>query len=92
MSLVWMILALGVSFLTIMVVLQLLDAGIRPSARRLVAFAVGSLMLLEGALVLLRSSNLSEAATSATAVHGVALIVAGAGIWGIAHRSRWRKT
>jgi hypothetical protein len=90
-SLVWMIPALGVSVLTVVVVLQLLDVDAGRSAGRLIASAVGVLMLLEGALVWLTSPGFSDDAGITTATHGVALMVAGAGIWGIAHRALWSR-
>jgi hypothetical protein len=86
-----MIPALGVSVLTVAVVLQLLDGGISSSARRLIASAVGILMLLEGALVLFTSPGFSDASGMTTATHGVVLVVAGAGIWAIAYRSLWSR-
>jgi hypothetical protein len=85
-----MIPALGVSVLTVAVVWQLLDAGAGRSAARLIASVVGVLMLLEGALMLLTSSSFSDPAGMTTATHAVAMIVAGAGIWGISHRSVYR--
>jgi hypothetical protein len=84
-----MIPALGVSVLTVVVVLQLLDSGVGKSAGRLIASAVGLLMLLEGALVLLTSPSFSDDAGMTTVTHGVAMVVAGAGIWAIAYRSLW---
>jgi hypothetical protein len=96
-SLVWMIPALGVSLLTVMVVLQLLDsdtgrsASKQSAAGRLIASAVGILMLLEGALVLFTSPGFSDATGVTTATHGIALVVAGVGIWGIAHRTLWTR-
>jgi hypothetical protein len=86
-----MIPALGVSALTVAVVLQLLDLDAGRSGGRLTATAVGVLMLLEGALVLLTSPGFSDDAGMTTATHGVALLAAGAGIWGIAHRALWSR-
>jgi hypothetical protein len=82
-----MIPALGVSLLTVAVVVQLLEAGVSKSAARLIAFAVGVLMLLEGAFVLFTSPSLSDPFGMTAATHGVAMVVAGAGVWGIAHRA-----
>ena len=90
-SLVWMIPALGVSLLTVAVVLQLMEEGVARPSDRLIASAVGALMVLEGALVLLTSPGFSDASGMTTATHGVAMIVAGAGIWSIAHRSLWSR-
>jgi hypothetical protein len=84
-----MIPALGVSVLTVAVVLQLLDAGVGRAAARLTASAVGFLMLVEGALVLLASPSFADPSGVTAATHGVAMIVAGSGIWGIAYRSLW---
>ena len=88
-SLVWMILALGVSLLTVAVVLQLLEGEVSQSATRLIASAVGVLMVLEGALVLFTNPNFADDSGLTTATHGVALLVAGAGTWAIAYRSLW---
>jgi hypothetical protein len=85
-----MIPALGVSVLTVAVVLQLLDSDAGRSAGRLIASAVGVLMLLEGALVLLTSPNISDASGMTTVTHGIAMVIAGAGIWSIAYRALWR--
>jgi len=86
MSLVWMFMALGVSALTVVVVFQLLDGTTARFSGRLTASAVGMLMLLEGALVLLTSPNLAD---PTPVIHGVAMLAAGAGIWSIAHRDLW---
>lgn len=89
MYLVWIIPVLGVSVLTVMVVLQLLGASAGRSAGRMVATVVGILMLLEGAVVLLLSPGFSDAAGMTTSAHGVAMITAGTGVWAIAYRSLW---
>jgi hypothetical protein len=87
-----MIPALGVSLLTILVVLQLLESGVGKPSGRLIASAVGVLMLVEGAVVLFASPNLTGDSSITTATHGIAMVVAGAGIWGLAHRALWRRT
>jgi hypothetical protein len=87
MSLVWMIMALGVSALTVVVVLQLLDGESGRFSHRLTVSGVGLLMLLEGAALLFSSPHLSD---PTRIIHGVAMIVAGAGIWSTAHQSLWR--
>jgi hypothetical protein len=86
MSLVWMFMALGVSALTVAVVLQLLDGRTGKFSGRLTASVVGALMLLEGAAVLFTSPSLRD---PTAVVHGVAMLAAGAGIWSIAHRDLW---
>jgi len=86
MSLVWMFMALGVSALTVVVVLQLLDGRTGRFSGRLTASAVGALMLLEGALVLFTSPDLAD---PTAVIHGVAMMAAGAGIWSVAHRDLW---
>ena len=83
MSLVWIIPALFVSVLTIAVVLQLLEG----SAPRWIASAVGVLMLVEGSCVLLTTPTWSAETAATTAIHGVAMVAAGAGIWAIAYRA-----
>ena len=75
--------------LTVAVVQQLLDSWAGASAGRLVASVVGALMVLEGAMVLLMSTAFSGAEKISTAANGLAMVVAGAGIWGIAYRSLW---
>jgi hypothetical protein len=90
-SLVWILPAIGVSVLTVAVVLQLLDVDAGRSTGRLVASTVGALMLLEGALMLLSSSSISDDTGITTAAHGIVLLIAGAGTWGIAHRSLWSR-
>ena len=87
MSLVWMFIALGVSALTVVVVLQLLDGNAGRVSGRLTASAVGILMLLEGAAVLFTTPDLAD---PTAVVHGVALLAAGAGIWSLAHRPLWQ--
>jgi len=79
--------ALGVSALTVAVVWQLLDGWPSRFSRRLIASAVGLLILLEGSLLLLTLPDTAAMDGMTPAVHGVALICAGAGIWAIAHRS-----
>lgn len=86
MSLVWMFMALGVSALTVVVVLQLLEGRAAMPSGRLTASIVGILMLLEGAVVLFTSHP-----DPTPIVHSVALMAAGAGIWSIAHQSLWRR-
>lgn len=86
-----MIPALGVSLLTVVVVLQLLDEESSKSVTRFIASAVGVLMLLEGALVLFTNPSFSDDSGLTTATHGVVLLVAGAGIWAIAYRSLWSR-
>ena len=86
MSLVWMFMALGVSALTVVVVLQLLEGRAAMPSGRLTASIVGILMLLEGAVVLFTSHP-----DPTPIVHNVALMAAGAGIWSIAHQSLWRR-
>lgn len=86
MSLVWMFMALGVSALTVVVVLQLLEGSTGGFSARLIASAVGTLMLLEGAVVLFSSPDLTD---PTAVVHGVAMMAAGAGIWSLAHRALW---
>jgi hypothetical protein len=87
MSLVWMFIALGVSALTVVVVLQLLDGRAARVSGRLTASVVGVLMMLEGAAVLLTSRN---AADTTAVIHGVAMMAAGAGIWSISYQHLWR--
>ena len=78
--------ALGVSALTVVVVLQLLDGNTGRFSSRLIASAVGLLMLLEGAVVLFTSPDMADPTTM---VHGVAMMAAGVGIWSIGHRALW---
>ena len=87
MSLVWMFMALGVSALTVVVVLQLLDGRTGRFSGRLTASVVGVLMLLGGALVLFISPDLTD---MTPITHGVAMMAAGAGIWSIAHLDLWQ--
>jgi hypothetical protein len=82
-----MMMALGVSALTVVVVLQLLDGRTGGFSGRLTASVVGGLMLLEGALVLFTSPDRADPTTLA---HSIAMMAAGAGIWSIAHRSVWQ--
>ena len=82
-----MIMALGVSVLTVVVVLQLLDGRTGRFSGRLTASAVGVLMLLEGAVVLFTSP---DPADPTTVTHSVAMMAAGAGIWSIAHLDLWQ--
>jgi hypothetical protein len=70
-----MIPALGVSALTVAVVLQLLDGGTSRLTARLISTALGVLMILEGAAVLFTSPGLTD----------------GAGIWAIAYRTLWSR-
>ena len=86
-----MIPALGVSLLTVVVALQLFEEEVSKSATRLIASAVGVLMVLEGAVVLLTNPSFTDDPGITTATHGVALLVAGAGIWAIAYRSLWTR-
>jgi hypothetical protein len=86
-----MIPALGVSLLTVVVVLQLLEGEFGTSATRLIASAVGVLMLLEGGVVLLTNPGFTDDSGITTATHGIALLAAGAGIWAIAYRSLWTR-
>lgn len=81
-----MIMALGVSALTVVVVLQLLDGSDALVSGRLTASVVGVLMLLEGAVVLFTTPDLAD---MTPITHGVAMMAAGAGIWSIAYRSLW---
>jgi hypothetical protein len=89
MSLVWIIPALGVAVLTIAVVLQLFEGAINRSTARLICSAVGVLLILEGAWVMLTSPSWAGETGPTTATHGIALIAAGAGIWAIAYRALW---
>jgi hypothetical protein len=82
-----MFMALGVSALTVVVVLQLLDGRTGLFSGRLIASAVGVLMLLEGAVVLFTTPDLAD---PTAVVHGVAMMAAGAGIWSISHQSLWQ--
>lgn len=82
-----MIMALGVSALTVVVVLQLLDGSAGWFSGRLTASVVGALMLLEGAVVLFISPDLAD---MTPVTHGVAMMAAGAGIWSVPHRSLWQ--
>jgi hypothetical protein len=82
-----MIMALGVSALTVVVVLQLLDGRTGRFSGRLTASVVGVLMLLEGAMVLFISPDLAD---MTPVTHGVAMMAAGAGIWSIAHLNLWQ--
>jgi hypothetical protein len=77
--------------LTVAVVLQLLESSAGKPAARLIASAVGVLMLLEGAIVLLRSSRFADDAGQTTAAHGIALVVAGAGVWALSYRILWTR-
>jgi hypothetical protein len=86
-----MIPALGVSALTVAVVLQLLDGGTSRLTARLISTALGVLMILEGAAVLFTSPGLTDDAGLTSATHGVALVAAGAGIWAIAYRTLWSR-
>lgn len=80
--------ALGVSALTVVVVLQVLEGQASLASGRLTAAIVGGLLLLEGAALLFTSPDL----TNPTPVtHAVAMMAAGAGIWGIAHRRLWSR-
>ena len=85
-SLVWIIPVLGVSWLTVEVAAQLLEPGAGGSAGRLIAALVGVLMLLEGGFMVMTSYGFAGPASMTTAIHGVGLLFAGAGIWAIAHR------
>ena len=87
MSLVWMFIALGVSALTVVVVLQLLDGRTGRVSGRLTASVVGVLMLLEGAVVLLTSRHPAD---MTAVIHGVAMMAAGAGIWSVSYQHLWR--
>jgi len=80
--------ALGVSALTVAVVLQLLEGRAAMPSGRLTASVVGVLILLEGAVVLFTSPDLTD---PTPIVHSIAMMAAGAGIWSIAHQSLWRR-
>ncbi len=81
-----MIMALGVSALTVLVVFELLEGRTHTVSARLTASIVGILMLLEGAVVLFTSPDLSD---PTPVIHGVAMMAAGAGIWSLAHYRLW---
>ena len=87
MSLVWIIPSLGVSLLTVAVVLQLLESVDSRVARRFVASAAGVFMLVAGGVLLLTASGFSDPTKTTTAAHGVALMVAGVGVWAARHCS-----
>ena len=85
MSLVWIIPALGVSLLTIAVVLQLLEDDASRLVARMNATAAAVLLLLEGSWVLFTSRSWSGEAALTTNSHGIAMLAAGAGIWAITY-------
>ena len=84
-----MIVALGVVVLVIAVVRQLLPESRSRLTVPMIATALGMVVLIEGAVVLLKLPGLADDSRMTTAAHGIAMVLAGAGIWGIAHRSRW---
>jgi len=90
-SLVWIIPALGVSALTVAVVLQLLDVDIHRFAGRLTASTLGLLLSLEGVLCLLAARGMSGDAGRTTLAHAVVLVMAGAAIWSLGHRDLWSR-
>lgn len=88
-----MLVALEVAVLVVAVVWRVLSEDhtgrSAPLAVPLIAGMIGVLVLTEGALMLFKSPGLAADSRMTVAAHGVALVCAGAGIWGIAHRSRW---
>jgi hypothetical protein len=85
------LLPIAVACITVAVAWKLLAIGVGGAAGRMIAIAVGAMILAEGSYLLITAGSLSTDTGLNSAANGGVLIFTGAGIWAIAHRSRrWK--
>jgi hypothetical protein len=90
MAIYWL-LPIAVACITVAVAWKLLAIGVGGATGRMIAIALGAMVLAEGSYLLITAGSLSTDTGLNSTVNGGLLIFTGAGIWAIAHRSRrWK--